>query len=205
MTAPTLREEHVALTRERIMQGLERLLIDGRDVTFAGLAVSSGVQERTIYRHYANRAALYEAFWAWVHDRLGQITASNLSELLSQTRSVMTNFDANEALIREMIRNPEGQSIRQTANDWRTKMFLSIVAQEAPELDAAELRRTAALVGLMFSAPTWQMLRDYWDMEGAEAGDTAALGIQLIIEAAKARAKTAQSASKPRKTTAKEK
>lgn len=43
----------------------------------------------------------------------------------------------------------------------------------------------AATVQLLTAAATWQTLRDYWDMDGEEAAETAALALGLVFEGAR--------------------
>jgi hypothetical protein len=47
---------------------------------------------------------------------------------------------------------------------------------------------------LLTAAATWQTLHDYWDMDGEEAGETAALAIELLLAGARARANAADAA-----------
>jgi len=47
---------------------------------------------------------------------------------------------------------------------------------------------------VLSSASTWSHLRDYCGLDGVEGGKVAALAIELIVEATKARAEAAISA-----------
>ena len=46
----------------------------------------------------------------------------------------------------------------------------------------------AAAVQILTVAATWQSLHEYWDLDGNAAAETSALAIELILEAARARA-----------------
>jgi hypothetical protein len=46
----------------------------------------------------------------------------------------------------------------------------------------------AAAVQLLTTAATWNTLRDYWDMDGREAAETAALAVELILDGARRQA-----------------
>ena len=50
-----------------------------------------------------------------------------------------------------------------------------------PDLDAST-RAGGRRVQLLTAASTWQALHDYWDMDGSEAAETAALAIELLLE-----------------------
>ena len=43
----------------------------------------------------------------------------------------------------------------------------------------------AAALQLLTSAAAWQTLHDYWDMDGEEAGETAALAVELLLAGAR--------------------
>ncbi len=64
-----------------------------------------------------------------------------------------------------------------------------LVRHEAPGLDRTTARRVAAVVQLLTTVSTWQTLTQYWDMDGDEAAETAALAIELVLDAARVRAK----------------
>jgi hypothetical protein len=65
-----------------------------------------------------------------------------------------------------------------------------VVRLEASQLDRASTRRVAAVLQLLTSAAAWQTLRDYWDMDGKEAGESVALAIELLLLGARTRSNT---------------
>jgi hypothetical protein len=82
---------------------------------------------------------------------------------------------------------PEGLLARLSDNERRQRAALQVVGHEAPGLDRTSARRLAAIVQLLTAAATWQTLRDYWDMDGAEAAETASFAIELLFEGARSR------------------
>ena len=42
---------------------------------------------------------------------------------------------------------------------------------------------------MLTSAAAWQTLRDYWDMDGAEAAETVAVALSMLLEGARQEAK----------------
>ena len=58
MTAASLRGTcAAAIVRDRVMEGVARLLAAGDDLTFAKVAAEAAVPERTVYRHFPTREA----------------------------------------------------------------------------------------------------------------------------------------------------
>ena len=43
-------------------------------------------------------------------------------------------------------------------------------------------RQAAAATQLLFSAAAWEVLRDYWEMDGEEAAATASLALTAMLE-----------------------
>jgi hypothetical protein len=92
-------------------------------------------------------------------------------------------------VVRELLIAPEGRLARLADRAARRRAALALVRREAPQLTRTNAKRVAATVQLLTSATTWQALHDYWEMDGREAGETAALAIELVLEGAKARSK----------------
>src|SRR5687768_10324645 len=99
-TRPTAREELAAMTQERIMTGLAALLRRGEDdVTFELVALESGVPQRTLYRYFANKEALFSAFWPWINARIETpARPKSPDEVVSHIPALFAAFDRDEAL-----------------------------------------------------------------------------------------------------------
>jgi hypothetical protein len=59
--------------------------------------------------------------------------------------------------------------------------MLACVADALPEMDNAAKRRRAAIVQLIDSAYAWSVLREFWGLDGAEAGRTASEAIAILL------------------------
>jgi hypothetical protein len=93
-------------------------------------------------------------------------------------------------VIRELLASPGGLVARLSNAADRRKTAIALVRREAPGLDRVTERRVASVVQLLSGAAAWQTLSDYWAIDGDEAGETAALAIELVLFAARARART---------------
>ena len=176
--------------RDRVIEGVAEVLGAGDDLTFARVATAAGVPERTVYRHFPTREALLTAVFEWANRRIGfdgrrPSTGDDTVELV---RRVFPSFDEIAPVIRELLIAPEGLPARLSDNAERQRAAAAVVRHEAPGLDDATTRRVAAAVQLLTTAAAWQTLRDYWDMDGGESAETAALAVELVLEAARARA-----------------
>jgi AcrR family transcriptional regulator len=171
------------------MEGVARLLAAGHDLTFAKVATEAAVPERTVYRHFPTREALLAAVYAWANQRIGfdgQLPTSS-AEAAALVRRVFPGFDEIAPVIRELLIAPEARPARLSSVEERQRVALAMVDGEVPGLDPATRRRLAAALQLMTTAGTWLTLRDYWGMDGEEAGETAALAVDLLVRGARAR------------------
>jgi len=191
MTTGTLSDARVELVRSRVLEGVAAVLARGEPLTYAGVAVAAGVPERTLYRHFPTREQLLAAVFAWANERIGfrgELPADGAS-MAELVRRVFPGFDAIAPVIRELLIAPEGRLARLADKPARQRAALALVRGEVAGLDRASERRLAAVLQLLGAAPTWQTLRDYWDMDGVEAAEACALAVQLLLEGARARAK----------------
>jgi AcrR family transcriptional regulator len=182
------------VVRDHVLAGVAELAAAGDDLTFAKVAKASGVPERTVYRHFPDRAALLTAAYEWINRRLGLTgdRPSSADEAVDLVRRSFPGFDEVAPVLRELLVAPEGLLARLSVNDERRAAAVALVEAEAPGLDEADTRRVAAAVQLLTSAAAWQGLRDYWAMDGTEAADAAALAIELLLAGARAPAATTE-------------
>jgi AcrR family transcriptional regulator len=186
----TVRDVRSEAVRERVLEGVAALLEAGDDLTFAKVAKAANVPERTVYRHFATREALLAAVFEWSNRRIGfdGKLPVDLATTVALVRRVFPGFDEIAPVIHELLIAPEGLTARRANLDKRRRAAVDVVRREAPALDRATTRRVAAIVQALTAAAMWQTLRDYWDMDGEEAGETAALAIELLLAGARARA-----------------
>ena len=109
MTAASLQDLRAAVVRDRVMEGVARLLAAGDDLTFAKVAAEAAVPERTVYRHHPTREALLAGVYAWANQRIGfegQVPASSV-EATALVRRVFPGFDEIAPVIRELLIAPD--------------------------------------------------------------------------------------------------
>ncbi len=204
MKTVSLSDARADLVRTRALEGVAEVLGRGEALTFAAVAASAGVPERTLYRHFRTREELLAAVYAWANERVGfgGEAPRDGAETVALIRRVFPGFDRIAPVVRELLIAPEGRVARLAVKAQRQKAALATAQREAAGLDRASVRRLAATLQLLTAASTWQALRDYWDMDGEEAAETAALAVSLLLEGAQARAKRRQRSKATRKASA---
>lgn len=202
MTSVSLSEARTELVRSRILEGMAAVLRRGDAPTFANVAATAGVPERTLYRHFPTREALLSALFEWANRRLGFHGELPGSEegVVALVRHAFPGFDALAPVVEELLVAPEGRRARLSNKAARQRAALSATRNASAELDRTAARRVAAVVQLLTTAAAWQTFRDYWDMSGEEAAEAAALGVSLVLEGARARGKRRRTAPKKART-----
>lgn len=180
-----LRDRQRDQTRSRILEAAAAVVESAgvEALSFARIAKEAGVQERTVYRHFANRDALLQAFWHWVNERAG-ITGFPRSEaaLLAAPPRSYTGFDRNANLIRALLSTPQGREFRLRVNGERQAALRQSLGDILPGLPERQQIWLCAAVQLLYSATGWATMKDYWGLEGEEAGRAASWAIRTLLD-----------------------
>jgi AcrR family transcriptional regulator len=180
----SLREAHKDQTRARILDAaIEEMRESKLDtLTIAKVAERAKVTERTVYRHFLTREDLLKAVWPRMQARVGSSGFPQTADALIATPlRLFPRFDEEEGLIRASISSETGRAVRLSSNPQRQAAMLACVTDAMPRMDDAVKRRRAAIVQLIDSAYGWSVLRDFWGLDGAEAGRAAAEAIAVLL------------------------
>jgi AcrR family transcriptional regulator len=179
------REELAAMTEGRIMQGVATLLRRGNEVTFDLVAKESGVPQRTLYRYFENREALFGRFWRWANEHIEvPPPPTSPNEVVAHIRALFEAFDRDEALVRAMIHDPHGRAVRVANADARRKKFSEALKPVIDRLPKEDATRLLASVTVICSATGWESMKDNWQLSGAAAAEAAEWAVKALIEAA---------------------
>jgi AcrR family transcriptional regulator len=178
-----LRASQAAATRDRIVAACLALMRQGTDLTYASVAAEAEVQERTVYRHFPKKEDLEAAVWDWI---VGHLTHSDFAardeeQLIAAMRESFAGFDAGAPLIQAMLHSPQGLEVRRSQQPARRAMFQACVDSAVPGAPPEVRDRAAAVLQVLYSAVSWDLLRSFWNMDAAEAADTIGLGIRCLL------------------------
>jgi AcrR family transcriptional regulator len=184
--ASTLRDRQAAQTREIILDAVTTLLGDRRadEVTTRDIASAAEVSERTVYRHFPDRAALLEG----LSGRLPQIDgitpsfeAGGLDALASTSRRLMELLDEHEVTARaEAVLNADPRRFA-TGTQANTHSLCTLVSNGFPQLGEREQLRIAAVIRCLVSTQAWLRMREEFGVPGSESGMVVAWVIETII------------------------
>jgi AcrR family transcriptional regulator len=170
-------------TRERILEACASVMESGVELTYSSVAKAAGVQERTVYRHFPTKTELEAGLWRWIIEHLthADFKARSEDELVAAMRASFAGFDAGAPLIQAMLHSGQGLEIRLGQQAGRQAMFEASVENAVPEAPPATRTRAAAALQVLYSAPTWELLRTFWGMDAASAADTVELAIRAML------------------------
>ena len=189
---PSARAELAAITQGRILRGLAALLRRSSDeVTFELVAAESGVPQRTLYRHFANKEVLFVAFWRWLNLSIEvPERPTDPDQLVAHIPALFAAFDRDEPLVRAMLHSPHGRSIRLAHAEARRDKFDAALRPVTMSLGETQKQRLLAAVTALCSASGWETMKDNWGLSGPAAANAAQWAVQALIDEARGQTRT---------------
>jgi AcrR family transcriptional regulator len=185
MTSISLREQHAAATRERILAAVADLLERGaiEDLTVPAVAQASGVSLRTVYRYYATRDDLLEAAGRWIGTELmDHRYPRDLDEVAELYQAGVRDFDEHPGLVRALAFSQLGREVRGYRRRERLEAIGRALRTELTGLDEAELRRAEAVLAYLHNMLAYTTLREEGGLSGDEVGEAVGWAIRTLIE-----------------------
>jgi AcrR family transcriptional regulator len=179
-----LRRERAAQTRERIVAAGAELvhessIRDWHGVTIRAVADRAGVNERTVYRHFANERALRDA----VMHRLEQEVGIDLSELsLDDFAGAAARLFRFVASHRHEERIPLDATLIE-ANRRQHDALLAAVKAHADRWPSSDRTVAAAMLDVLWAIGNYERLVNDWQLDGEDAIRGIAWVIGLVEEA----------------------
>lgn len=182
----TPREEAAALAQQRIMESVAELLRQGEAaVTYDLVSRMSGVPQRTVYRYFEDKDALLGAFWRWVNARLEMpALPTTPDEIVEHIPLLFAAFDRDEALVRAMLHDPYGRTVRMAHAEARREKFRAALRPILGSVTARVGRQLLASITALCSASGWESMKDHWGLSGAAAAEAAQWAVRALLDAA---------------------
>jgi AcrR family transcriptional regulator len=185
MASISLRDQHAAMTRERILEAVADLLERGDpgELTMPGVAEASGVSLRTIYRYYPTREELLEAAGRWIGDELLKHPyPRDLDEVADLYQVGCRDFDERPGLVRALAFSQLGQRVRGYRRRERLESIERALRSELTGLSQGELRRAEAVLAYLHNMLAYTTLREENGLSGEEIGEAIGWAIRTLIE-----------------------
>ena len=175
----SLRDQQADLTRDLIMRAFQELLQNDHPdaITFPQVAQAAGVSLRTVYRYFPTRTDLLQSAAAW----FGEFTEGarwddprdgarpggrdpQLGRLFDEHTNVF------RALAEVELERPRRQAVA------------AAVAEVAPDLPEAEVRRAEAILACIRSGRSWLVLHEQYALTGDDIVATLDWAATTLLE-----------------------
>lgn len=181
-----LREQQVADTRERILDGLVKTMAHGlAEVSMPAVAREAGVSVATVYRHFPSKQALFEAMPEYMARRTGadQLRVPETYEELERSiRLVYANIDGVDDVLKAALDSPLGDKARRAQMPQRLAFIEATIAALAPGLAEPARSRIMRLMLVLTSSGAQRMLSAA-GRDPRAAADDATWALRTLIEA----------------------
>jgi len=176
----TLRRQQAAATRERIVAAGSELLHgspirDWRALTVRAVAERAGVNERTIYRHFANERALRDAVMQRLEEESGvDLAGMRLEDVADAAARIFEHVSAYPRRPR-----PPLDPTLTAAGQRQRKALLDAVAARSAGWTKVDRVVAAAMLDVLWSVAAYERLVVEWqlDREQAIRGITWVIGL----------------------------
>jgi AcrR family transcriptional regulator len=178
-----LRESQAEITQRRIMEAMADLVASSgaETITHATVARTAQIAERTLYRHFPTKDALWEGFLEWVSEQVGLAEfPQDEQELIGAVPRMFGKFDEHEALLRNCLKNRAWSEVWiRGRQGWRESVQQAVSNGDGIDGDSARL--IGAVVQLLFSGIAWKALKDHSGLRGQEVSDAVTLAISALL------------------------
>jgi AcrR family transcriptional regulator len=192
----TLRRERANETRERIVTAGAELvrqssIRDWRGVTISAVADRAGVNQRTVYRHFANERGLRDAVMQRLEESVGiDLAGLRLGDVA----------DAAAGIVRHVATYPRDQRppldpTLAEANRRQHEALLGAVAEPAAGWRDDDRTLAAAMLDLQWSVASYERLARDWGLDAEEA----VRGLTWVIGLIEAAIRADQAPPRPRR------
>lgn len=179
-----VRDEHVKITRTRILDAALRVLARGlAGMSVPAVAAEARVSVPTVYRHFPTKADLLAAVYPHAVHRSGLDTISDpqsLDGLRSLIRAIAERLDALDDMTRAAMASPVGSEVRHATMPMRYERIRGVADSIQPKLAAPDRDRITRLLVVLTASASLRMWRDHLGLSIEEVADD----IDWIVRAA---------------------
>lgn len=203
-----LRDEHKALTRQRVLAAVLDLVADGSidELSVPAVAARSGVSLATIYRYFPTRADLLaEAAAEPARQALADAPEPQPGDdpLAAFQRAMWTSFAERMPLLRQQLASEPGRQMRAVRTSTSTARLEAYLRARGVDPDSAEGRRLTSLILLLSGSIALVELHDRQGLDVDEALTNSLWAVETLVQATAAAptARTTRRRTSPRTAT----
>jgi AcrR family transcriptional regulator len=177
------RERRRLAARQALLDAYVELLLEGgaEAVTFARLAERADVSERTVFRHFASRADLEEAFDRMLLERMRfPGWPERLADVPAFIEDLHRRFDEHADLMTVGVRVATARP--QSAQSRRLAELRDALAEDLAGLPRERSEEVVAVLDLLISATCWHRLHHLAGLSDGRGPRAAADAARAVID-----------------------
>ncbi len=195
----SLRNEQTQQTRERILEGLIKVMANGiAELSIPAVAREAGVSVPTVYRYFRTKKELVEALGGYLMEKKMGINTSTVQlprspeELAAALRGIFLMVERQDETVLAASASELSYEMRKQGLPQRLRMIEQALAPVAGQFNEADRIRLRNVVLILSSSAMVRAFKDYLDMSGTEAADNVAWAILTLTKAVSEDKKTQQ-------------
>jgi AcrR family transcriptional regulator len=179
-----VRQAQAAQTRDRIVGAGAELAHslqswDWRELTVRSVAERAGVNERTVYRHFATEKDLRDAILGRLLEEAGVAVDALALDDFAQTTARVISYLSTFATQPRVVSDPTFAAI----DEQRRAALVRALEPRTPSWSERERTRAAALLDVFWSIPTLDRMGTAWEMSEDEIAGAIGWVIGLVEQA----------------------
>jgi len=179
-----LRSKRAQRTRRRILDAVVEQLADesADDLSVAAIAQRAEVSEPTVYRHFPNR----EAIWDALADHFDELLdtpelPTDAAGYGSYAERVFPLLDKQRAVVRASHTAPLAMQAYRHARRARRAHLEQLLTELTEGLDEQEAKGVVAVLRLLNGSLAWRALDDEHGLDGSASGAAASWATQTLL------------------------
>ena len=182
----SLRKEEADQTQKHIIETYVNLLAErrGEDVSIEELAATSKISQRTVFRLFKDKDALYRATDLYI-EQFVQVSFQKIqqTDILSFTKDVFNLFEEHENLMMAYMFSSFGVTTREIFRKRLNKLLIDQI-MAAKNLKITRLIETRlAVIVTLINVKIWHDIRSDFKHSSKEIGQAVSWAIENLIRA----------------------
>lgn len=184
-----LQQEQVERTRQKILDGLVRVLDRGvAGLSVPAVAREAGVSVPTVYRYYKSKEDLLRGLADAYEARLGGSSLSpppaDCDRLGAYLRTLFLRYDEMEPTLTSVLTTAAGSQPRRAQILQRLRMIEDWLDTVAPDLSDEDHVRLRDIIAVLTCSATQRAFKDYLDLPAEEAARLVSWAMRQLVQSA---------------------
>ena len=178
-----VRRAQAAQTRERILAAGAELVHanpswDWRHVTVRAVAHGAGINERTVYRHFASERELHDAVVRRLEEEAGEpigvLDLDGLPEITGRVFEYLGSF--------AFTPRPTGNPTLSRIDERRRDALRAAIEPATGDWTDADREMAAAVLDVLWTVNSYDRLTSVWHLDPHDASRAVACVVRLVVE-----------------------